>query len=193
MFPDLHFKSGDSLHALLSPDFVHERLFEPFEISPGVVLRPGEYRFSRWMNNVATAGKRRLQGQVRWTFGTYWSGHADELQVSLTFKLPPRFIFNTSMNQTNARLPEGHFIARILGSQLNYSASPFLTFSNLIQYDNRSRNLSWQSRIRWTMQPGNDLFFVVNQGWIHDMDHRRFRFSPHDTQLSTKVQYTLRL
>ena len=43
------------------------------------------------------------------------------------------------------------------------------------------------------MQPGNDLFFVVNQGWIHDVNDRRFRFSPHDTQLSTKVQYTFRL
>jgi hypothetical protein len=43
------------------------------------------------------------------------------------------------------------------------------------------------------MQPGNDLFVVVNQGWIHDSDDRRFRFDPHDTPLSTKVQYTFRL
>jgi hypothetical protein len=193
IFPDWHFNSGDSLHALLSPDFVYERLFQPFEISPGVVLPPGEYRFSRWINNVATAGKRRLQGQVKWTFGTFWSGRADELQTSVTFKLPPRLTLSTSLNQTFARLPEGDFTARILSSQVNYSASPFLALSNLIQYDNRSRNLSWQSRIRWTMQPGNDLFVVVNQGWIHDSDDRRFRFDPHDTQLSTKVQYTFRL
>jgi hypothetical protein len=193
IFPDWHFNSGDSLHALLSPDFVYERVFEPFEISPGVVLPPGEYRFSRWISNVATAGKRRLQGQVKWTFGTFWSGHADEVQTTVTFKLPPRLTLSTSLNQTFARLPEGDFTARILSSQVNYSASPFLAFSNLIQYDNRSRNLSWQSRIRWTMQPGNDLFFVVNQGWIHDVDDRRFRLDPHDTQLSTKIQYTLRL
>ena len=43
------------------------------------------------------------------------------------------------------------------------------------------------------MQPGNDPFFVVNQGWIHDSADRRFRFEPHDTQRSTKVQYTFRL
>jgi hypothetical protein len=194
IFPDWHFNSGDSLHALLSPDFVFERLFEPFEISPGVVLPPGEYRFSRWINNVATAGKRRLQGQLKWTFGTYWSGHADEVQSSLVIKLPPRFSINTSATQTFARLPQGRFTARIVSSQVNYTASPFLALSNLVQYDNRSRNLSWQGRIRWTMQPGNDLFFVVNQGWIHELDEdRRFRFHPHDTQLSTKVQYTLRL
>jgi hypothetical protein len=193
IFPDWHFRSGDSLHALLSPDFVYEHLFQPFEISPGVVLLPGEYRFSRWINNVATAGKRRLQGQVKWTFGTYWSGHADEVQTTVTFKLPPRLTISSSLNQTFARLPEGNFSAHILSSQVNYSASPFLTFSNLLQYDNRSNNLSWQSRIRWTMQPGNDLFFVVNQGWIRDADDGRFRLSPGDTQLSAKVQYTFRL
>jgi hypothetical protein len=193
IFPDWHFNSGDALHALLSPDFTYERLFAPFEISPGILLLPGEYRFTRWINNVATAGKRRLQGRVKWTFGTYWSGHGDELETSLTYKWPPRFTVSVSANQTFARLPEGRFTARIVSSQVNYTASPFLAFSNLIQYDNRSRNLSWQSRIRWTMQPGNDLFFVVNQGWIHGFEDRRLRFSPHDTQLSTKIQYTHRL
>ena len=111
----------------------------------------------------------------------------------MTFKLPPRLTISTSLTQTFARLPEADFTARILSSQVNYAASPFLAFSNLIQYDNRSRNLSWQSRMRWTMQPGNDLFFIVNQGWIHDLNDRGFRFSPEDTQLSTKVQYTFRL
>ena len=43
------------------------------------------------------------------------------------------------------------------------------------------------------MQPGNDLFVVVNQGWIHEPGERRFRFSARDTQVSTKVQYTVRL
>ncbi len=40
----------------------------------------------------------------------------------------------------------------------DYSASPRLSFFNLIQYDNRSKNLGWQSRVRWTLQPGNELF-----------------------------------
>ena len=193
LFPDWHFRSGDSLHAVLSPDFVYERLFLPFEISPGVFLRPGEYRFTRWNNNVASAGKRRLQSRVQWLFGTFWSGRADELQASMTWKLPPRFTLTASANQTFARLPEGRFTARIMSSQINYAASPFLALSNLIQYDNRSRNRSWQSRVRWTVQPGNDLFFVVGQGWIHETGDRRFQFNRHDTQLSTKLQYTHRL
>ena len=157
--PPRPFQSGHS---------TYERLFAPFEISPGVVLPPGEYRFTRWTTNVATAGKRRLQASVKWSFGTYWSGHAEEVQTALTYKIPPRFIISLTTDQTFARLPQGNFVARIVSSQVNYAASPFLTFSNLIQYDNLSRNLGWQSRVRWIVRPGNDVFFVFNQGWIQD-------------------------
>jgi hypothetical protein len=68
---------------------------------------------------------------------------------------------------------------------------PFLSFSNIAQYDNRSRNLGLQSRVRWTVQPGNDLFFVFGQGWIQDPD-REYDFRRQDTKLATKFQYTFR-
>ena len=87
---DWHWKSGDSVHRFLSPDLTYERLFAPFQIFPGVVLPPGEYRFTRWRSHLMTAAKRRLQANVQWAFGTYWSGHADELTTGVTYKIPPR-------------------------------------------------------------------------------------------------------
>ncbi len=189
---DWHFTSGDNIHALLSPQAItYERLSAPFEISPGVVLPPGEYRFTRWRTNLQSAVKRRLQGTVVWLFGNYWSGRAQELSTSVQYKLPPGFTISFNTDQTFARLPQGNFVARILRWQVNYAASPFLAFSNLIQYDNRSRNLGWQSRVRWILQPGNDLFFVFGQGWIQDTrDDNRFRAQ--DTKISAKFQYTFR-
>jgi hypothetical protein len=109
----------------------------------------------------------------------------------LTFKLPPRFTFTLNTNQTFARLPEGRFTARIVTSSVGYAVSPRLSFSNLIQYDNRSRNLGWQSRVRWTLQPGHDLFVAFNQGWIHQ-DGGTLRFRAEDTKLSAKLQYSIR-
>lgn len=38
---DWHFNSGDSVHAFGDYDRTYERLFEPFQISPGIVLQPG--------------------------------------------------------------------------------------------------------------------------------------------------------
>ncbi len=113
----------------------------------------------------------------------------------MNFRLPPRFLASLSTNQTFAELPEGNFTARIFTSNINYAFSPRLSFTNLIQYDNRSRNLGWQSRARWTIQPGSDLFVAFNQGWIQEEDGlptRGRRFVTQDTKLSTKIQYTHR-
>jgi hypothetical protein len=197
---DWHFKSGDNLHGMFDFNPTYERLFEPFDISPGVRLQPGVYRFTRFRSNLlSTATKRRVSSSVNFLYGGYWSGRAEQIIPSVTVKLPPRVVLTATANQTFARLPEGHFIARIYTGSAGYAHSPTLAFSSLMQYDNRSRNLGWQTRVRWTPQPGNDLFIAFNQGWIQEEDpdapstgriERRFRAQ--DTKLSAKVQYSLR-
>jgi hypothetical protein len=197
---DWHFKSGDNLHGMFDFNPTYERLFEPFEISPGVRLQPGVYRFTRFRSNLlSTATKRRVSSSINFLYGGYWSGHAEQIIPSVTVKLPPKLIVTATANQTFARLPEGHFIARIYTGNVGYAHSPTLAFSSLMQYDNRSRNLGWQTRARWTPQPGHDLFVAFNQGWIQEDDPdgpatgrivRRFRAQ--DTRLSAKFQYSLR-
>ena len=190
---DWHLSSGDNLHGMFDFNPTYERLFEPFEISPGVHLQPGEYRFTRFRSNLlSTATKRRLSGSINLTYGGYWSGKAEQVSTSLTYKLPPRFTVAVSSNQTFARLPEGRFIARIFTLNASYAASPTLSLSNLVQYDNRSRNLGWQSRVRWTLQPGNDLFIAFNQGWIQEDDRASRRFRTEDRKVSAKFQYSFR-
>ncbi len=189
---DWHLQSGDNLHGTIDFNPTYERLFEPFEIAPGVVLPPGEYRFTRFRTGgISTATKRRVAGSFGVGWGDFWSGEAEQVTTSLTYKLPPWLTLSLSTNQTFARLPEGRFTARIVTSTVNYAVSPFLAFSNLIQYDNRSTNLGWQGRIRWTLQPGRDLFFAFNQGWIQE-EAGSLRFRAADSKLSAKVQYSVR-
>jgi hypothetical protein len=191
---DWHLNSGDSFHGILDFNPIYERLFEPFEISPGVILRTGEYRFTRFKTNLfSTANKRRISGNANVTWGNYWSGEAEQVTASINFKLPPRFNASFSSNQTFARLPEGRFTARIFTANVNYAASPRLAFFNLVQFDNRSNNLGWQSRVRWTLQPGSDLFIAFNQGWLRESaDDRSWRLRPQDTKASAKFQYSYR-
>ncbi len=183
------FNSGDRIEFNYAPQF--ERLFAPFEISTGVTLPPGDYRFTRWRAEFGTASKRRWKVDGTWWFGEYWSGHADQIEFSLQYKIAPHLQFSLDTEQTHARLPQGNFVARIYSFRANYSVSPSLSFSNLVQFDNESQNLGWQSRVRWILRPGNDLFLVFSQGWQQDA-RGGFRFSPADTKLSTKFQYTFR-
>ncbi len=190
---DWHFQSGDSLHSLFDVNPTYERLFEPFEISPGVVLPPGEYEFTPLRVFFSSAQKRRLQGSLGISFGSFWSGSAESVNVGVRYSAPPRLTISLNTNQTFARLPQGDFVARIHRAQINYAVSPNLSFSNLIQFDNRSGNLGFQGRVRWTLEPGNDLFFIFGQGWVQELGERGADFRRQDSKLAVKAQYTLRL
>ncbi|MBL8211461.1 MAG: carbohydrate binding family 9 domain-containing protein [Bryobacterales bacterium] len=190
---DWHLQSGDSVHSIMDLNPTYERLFEPFQIAPGVVLPAGEYRFTPVRFNFSSAQKRRIQGGFTLQLGNFWSGTAKALTTTLRYQLPPKFTISLSTNQTFATLPQGNFVARIFSSTIDYAVSPLLTFRNLIQYDNRSGNLGLQSRVRWTIAPGNDLFFIFGQGWIQEFDERGgVDFRVRDTRLATKLQYTFR-
>ncbi|MEE2638306.1 MAG: carbohydrate binding family 9 domain-containing protein [Acidobacteriota bacterium] len=188
---DWHLNSGDSLHSLFDANPTYEHLFEAFEISDGVVLPAGEYRFTPWRLFFTSAQKRRIQGSVGLSFGNFWSGTANMLQTGLRYNIPPRFLISFNTNQTFANLPQGNFIARIYSAQVEYAVSSLLSFSNLIQFDNRSEHLGLQSRVRWTIEPGNDVFFVFGQGWVQDFG-RGYDFRRQDSKFATKLQYTLR-
>lgn len=183
--------SGDRFELSMRNQF--ERLFEPLEIS-GVTLDAGDYRYDRFRLEFFSSDNRPWKVEATWWFGTYWSGRANELSGLVQYKLAPRLDIAGTWDLTFARLPEGNFAARIFTFRADYSVSPFLTFFNLVQYDNDSNNLGWQSRVRWILEPGNELFLVFDQGWVHETipgDDRR-RFHAADRQLGTKLQYTWR-
>jgi hypothetical protein len=181
--------SGEHVEFNYAPQF--ERLFAPFEIAEGVTLPAGDYRFTRWRFEINTASKRRWKFDNAWWFGSFWSGHADQIETSFQYKVAPHFQTSLTLEQTFARLKQGNFVARVFIFRADYSVSPLLTFFNLVQFDNESRNLGWQSRVRWILRPGNDVFLVFSQGWLQDEAHG-LSFHPTETKLAGKVQYTFR-
>lgn len=183
------FNSGDRVEFNWVPQF--ERLFQPFEIADGIELPAGDYRFTRWRAEFNTAAKRKWEVGGTWWFGTFYSGHSDEISTEFIYKVAPRFRFIFETEQTFARLKEGSFVARIFAVRADYAFSPFLTVSNLLQFDNESRNFGWQSRVRWIARPGNDLFIVFNQGWEQN-ERGGFNFRTAGTRLTGKIQYTFR-
>ena len=52
----------------------------------------------------------------------------------------------------------------------------------------QSAVLGWQSRFRWILTPGNDLYVVNTHNWRDEP--RLSRFSTLDKRLASKVLYT---
>ncbi len=181
--------SGEHLEFNYIPQF--ERLFQPFEIAEGVTLPPGDYRFTRWRAEFNTASKRRWQADFAWWFGGFYSGHSNQFETGVAYKVAPHFQIRLGLDQTFARLKEGRFVARVFELRASYSLTSFLSISNLVQFDNESKNLGWQSRVRWIIRPGNEVFLVFNQGWSQD-ERGGFNFRSAGARLAGKFQYTFR-
>jgi hypothetical protein len=186
--PEVQFDSGE--HFAFNWQPAYEHLEGPFEIQPGVVIPPGSYSWSRYQVEVSSATKRPWVVEAGLWWGGFYGGSMRQIEAELTLKPSTHVALALQMERNDASLPEGDFVAQVFSARVDYSASPNLTWSNLVQYDSDSRILGFQSRFRWILRPGNDLFLVAGRGW-----YRRFDgdYLPSFDKGSVKLQYTIRL
>ncbi len=63
-------------------------------------------------------------------------------------------------------LTQGNFTTAIYRLVANTQFNPRVSLVNNVQYDTVSRQLGWQSRFRWIVKPGNDIFLVYQHNWL---------------------------
>jgi hypothetical protein len=185
---NLEFESGEMTMFNIQPTF--ERLPAPFEISEGVVLPAGSYNFTNYSASIMTADKRWWATHVNIGWGSYYNGTQKRVGMEVTLKPNNRIYLEVGADRNNISLEQGDFYTQIFTVQANYNFSPNISWSNLVQYDNVSRVLGFQSRFRWILTPGSDLFLVMNRGWFRTFDHD---FISSYDQGTVKLQYTFRL
>ena len=185
---NLRTESGEHLEWNYIPQF--ERLDEAFEVSPGVVIPPGSYQWTRYRAEVETATKRPWVVEAAWWWGGFYGGTLRQIEASVTLKPNTHVAVSAQAERNDVTLPQGRFYTEILTIRADYNFTPDISWANLAQYDNASRIAGWQSRFRWILRPGNDLFLVVNRGWFRTFDDGRFE--PRFDRESAKLQYTFR-
>ncbi len=120
-------------------------------------------------------------------------GHAHRVQPwASTSGRAPGVRVNTTYEYNRVALPQGRFDTRLLRVVADTQFSPFMYLVNNVQYDSVSRGLGWQSRYRWIVRPGNDIFLVYTHNWIEDRLDPGNRFLTLDRRGAAKVVYTKR-
>ena len=69
------------------------------------------------------------------------------------------------------RLAEGRFYTRLHRGVSELQFSPHMAVNN-VQFDAQSGVLGSQSRYRWILRPGNDIYLVYNHNWVDDSCRR---------------------
>jgi hypothetical protein len=186
---NVEFESGDKAEFNYMPQY--ERLTEPFEIEDGILIPVGSYTMNRYGLQVETADKRPFVVAADVSWGEFYSGTRRDLQLEVFFKPSTHVFASVQYERNDVRLKEGAFAAQVFTVRADYNFSPNVSWANLLQYDTESRIVGVQSRFRWILKPGNDLFLVLNRGWYRqEGDDRYIRAFDKGT---VKLQYTFRL
>jgi len=189
---NVRMETGDRFELNYYPHF--ERLTAPFEISPGVVVPPGDYQFTQWRVEAQSSPHRTLQGGTTTWFGTFYDGHLTQQENYIRYS-PTGAHWQLEADAENdfGHLREGNFIQRLWQLKGAYAWNPNLILSNFVQYDTESHNVGINTRLRWTIRPGNDLFIVWNRGWQKVvLDPHESRLVPNSEVIAVKLRWTFR-
>jgi hypothetical protein len=167
-----------------------EVLYEPFEISDGVVLPPGEYSFAEAKMALETGGHRALSGTVRFAQGDFYSGERVNIEGELTWRPSRYFALSGQYEYIGVDLPQGDFVTRLVQVRTDGAFSSRLSWSNLVQYDNDSEVMGFNSRLQWVPEMGRETYLVFNHE-LEDPD-RNNRFRSTNADLVVKLGYTFR-
>jgi len=166
----------------------YEFLEESFNIYNDITIPDGEHSFLWHTVSFSSAQRRLIWGGVDYRFGEFYNGTRKEIKLKAGYKVFVPLFIGGELIRNNVQLPEDGFVAIIYRLNLNVLFSPDITLSNYLQYDNKSGKMGWQSRFRWIIKPGKEVFFVWNS--IAADPYERFQIQ--ETSARLKLKYTIR-
>ena len=181
------FHSGDMVEYGWS--WNQERLFEPWEIVDGIELPVGEYSFGMHTVSARSSDGRPLAAQVEFGTGSFFSGTRRLFSGEVTWRKNRYLTTSFQLERNWVSLAEGDFDTSLVMVRLDCAFTPFISLANFVQYDSESANIGLQSRFRWILAPGNEVFVVLNHAWQEDAFDR---FESAQTRLRVKLNYTFR-
>ncbi len=179
----------DSIQFHVLPTY--ELLNRDFRIAPEVTLPAGQdYTFTRYRIQGRTTSRRpvALSPQVEW--GKFFSGDRLRLNMTVNYRAAPGKMFTFTSEWNRVSLTEGRFYTKLYRAIVETQFNPRISLVNNVQYDTQSAVIGWQSRFRWIIRPGSDLYFVYIHNWLDDpVTGQTYTL---DRRLSSKIMYTHR-
>ena len=187
---EVEMATGHEVSAKLNRD--REVLLEPFEIADGVVIPTGDYEFTRYGVEFSGPAERVVAPSIELEQGTFYGGDISTIEAGLQWRPGRQFFFGVDYEYNDVDLPGGRFVTRLVQLEANVAFNVHWSWVNRLQYDNESRSVGLNSRLRWNQRAGRDLYVVLN----HDFSSLGGAFSrleSQQSQLAIKYTHTFRL
>ena len=155
------FESSDTVGVSVADNY--EFLVKPFPAHPDVILPVGGYRFRDVEATFTRGSQHRFNGTVTVRAGEYYSGDIRSIGFSRgRVELTEQFTIEPSVSVNWVDTPLGSFRTDLLVSRVNFTVSPRMFMSALVQYNSSRNTISNNFRFRWEYSPGSELFVVYS-------------------------------
>ena len=188
---EIRFESGESLGVEVSRNF--EFLDENFDIlgDGSVIVVPGEYVNWGYELEASSASFRRISGSIEYEAGGFWTGNISSLVLDLTIRPVPGINLGSQYRHAKVTAENSGFDTNLFQIDLGLDFTPDISLSSNIQFDDVTEVLGTNTRFRWILTPGTDIFFVYNHNWLNNpaLDKRFFTIQQGGAM---KIVYTYR-
>lgn len=191
----INFESGDRVSVEVGRNFERlDRTFTIFGRGDGAIrIQPGDYHSDNWSASVNTAGRRMLSGSVNVERSEFWGGDRDTIDLSGTIRSRGGVSLTANYQRNDVTLPQGEFDTNLVRLSWAWNLSPWIAVTGNVQYDDLSDVVGLYARVRWIVQPGNDVFLVWSNNWLYDDGPLTdSRFTTLSSGGALKLNYTLR-
>jgi hypothetical protein len=165
-----------------------ENLYAPLEISKGIFLRSGHYRFHHLFIGFASDYTKRVGCTLWYDNGEFYDGHRLRTVANLILKPVDGMLVTGTWERNDVTLREGDFVSDLAQASVDYNFTPRLATRMRLQWSKQD-NYRGDFLIDWAYRPGSHFYLVYND--IRDLDtlRRQSGFSPLDPGRS----FTLKL
>lgn len=183
---NLVFRPTRSREVLLT-DFTVNRFSDG---SKRITIPKGDYTFDEVGLIMQMGQQRKFAANIFLNAGEYYDGNHFSRRTNISYRPNRNMSFELGYTEDEIHLRYGNFTVRQLSFNTQFAFSSTLSWSNLLQYDNVSEAVGFNSRLHWIPKAGQQAFLVLNWG-LTDADKDN-SFDSTVADLSLKMNYTFR-
>lgn len=187
---DIHFRRGDSVHFIIDRDKQSVDPGERVTGDLGIDIPAGVYEDTVFELNYGSPSYYDVSGEIKLFHGDYFTGNLSKVSSEISWQANRHVLLDMGYDLTKYDMPGETIYTREVNFDITLAFNSKVSLTSQIEYDNVRHQASFNNRLRWNIEPGQDLWLVFNQGLVDEDED--LKFAVVDTSAAFKLRYTLR-
>jgi hypothetical protein len=156
-------ESGDSANVWHNRNWTY--LDKPWEIREGIFIPAGLHDWRGYGFHFGTDERRMVRLQTINEISGFYGGTRISVRATGHVRPTAKLLFTADYNLNSVDLPAGSFTTNALNSRAIYSFSADMFVKLFVQWNDDSDRVRANALLRYTYQPGSDLYLVYKELW----------------------------